>query len=168
MRKVMLAALILMATSAYAQLPLNLQFLDKLEAKAKSKTRMDMDEAMLKSATGVLNDQKAGEAAAKKATEGLKGFFLRSYEFDKAGLYKLDDLKPLRDQLKAPDWVSMIQSSENDELVEIWIHRTRGEADGMLLIAAEPKELTVIYAIGVKDVSELSKAGRQLGNININ
>lgn len=168
MRKLMLAALILMATSAYAQLPLNLQSLDKLEAKAKSKTRMDMDEAMVKSAAGGLNGQKADEAEVKKVTEGLKGFFLRAYEFDKEGQFKLDDLKPLRDQLKAPEWVSMIQSSEDDELVEIWIHRTRGEADGMLLIAAEAKELTVIYAIGVKDVSQLGNVGRQLGNININ
>jgi hypothetical protein len=164
----MLAALILMATSAYAQLPLNLQSLDKLEAKAKSKTRMDLDESMVKSATGALNEQKADEAAVKKVTEGLKGFFLRAYEFDKEKQYTLDDLKPIRDQLKAPDWVSMIQTSEDDELVEIWIHRTKGEADGMLLIAAESDELVIIYAIGVKDVSQLTNVGRQLGNININ
>lgn len=166
MRKLMLAALILMATSAYAQLPLNLQSLDKLEAKATSKTRMDLDEAMVKSATSVLNEQKAGEAAVKKASEGLKGFFLRAYEFDKEK-YSLDDLKPIRDQLKAPDWASMIQVNEDDELVEIWIHRTKGEADGMLLLAAESDELVIIYAIGVKDVSQLTNVGRALGNINI-
>jgi hypothetical protein len=166
MRKLMLAALILVATSAYAQLPLNLQSLDKLEAKATSKTRMDFDESMVKSATGALSGQKVDEAVVKKVTEGLKGFFLRAYEFDKEK-YSLDELKPVRDQLKGPDWVSMIQSSEGDEIVEIWIHRTKGEADGMLLIAAESNELVVMYAIGVKDVSQLTNIGETLGNINI-
>ena len=57
----------------------------------------------------------------------------------------------------------MIQSHEPEEQTEIWIHHTNGEADGMLLIAAEAKELTVINALGIGNPQDLSKIGGQFG-----
>lgn len=118
---------------------------------------------MIKSGSSVLNDKKGDEAAAKKAASGLKGLYLRVFEFDKKGAYKFEDLKPIRDQLKAPDWTVFLQNRESDEQTEIWIHRTKGEADGILLFSAESDELVVINALGLGRPEDLSKIGNQFG-----
>jgi hypothetical protein len=151
----------LFATAASAQ-QLDLKSIDKLAEKAKSKTEINLDESMLKSASASLDDKKADEGIAKKVVAKAKGFFLRSFEFDDRNTFKIEDLKPILDQLKAPNWKLVLRNKEDDELTEIWMHVTNGETDGMFLISAEPKELTVIHGVGVTDVGEL----RALGTIH--
>jgi len=92
--------------------------------------------------------------------EGAKGFVLRSYEFDDKNEFKVEDLKPILDQLKEPNWKLFLRAKEDDELTEIWTHVTNGMADGMLLIAAERTELTVIYGLGVADINQLKALGK--------
>ena len=159
MRTFSFAILMLFATAASAQ-QLDLKSIDKLADKAKSKTEINLDESMLKSASAALDDKKADEGIAKKAIAKAKGFFLRSFEFDDKNTFKIEDLKPILDQLKAPNWKLVLRNKEDNELTEIWMHVTNGETDGMFLISAEPTELTVIHGIGVSDVSELSALGR--------
>jgi Domain of unknown function (DUF4252) len=164
MRNLTFMALMMFASTALAQ-QIDLKSLDKFAEKATSKTEINMDESMVKSAVGFLDDKKTAEGLAKKTTEGLKGFFLRAYEFDQPGVFKLEDLKPLLDQLKSPAWASFLRSKEDDEQTEIWMHRTNGVADGILLIAAESNEITVINAIGVTSLEDLTKLGGELGKL---
>ena len=158
MRKLMVAAWMLVAGTCLAQ-QIDLKSLDKFAALAKSKTEITMDEAMLKSAAGFLSDSNKEEAAAKKSTKDLKGFFLRAYEFPQKGMFKLEDLKPLLDQLKGPGWTSFLRAQEDDEQTEIWMHRTNGQMDGFLLIAAEDQEVVVMNALGVANLSDLAALG---------
>jgi hypothetical protein len=155
MRKLMFTVLMTAATIASAQ-QLDLKVLDKIASKATSSTEMGMDEATLKSTSLSLSDKKSDEGLAKKTVEGLKGFFLRSYEFKK-GDFKVEDIKPFMDQLKAPDWKRFLRNKEDDEWVEIWWHVTNGTVDGMLLVAAENSELTVINAMGITKPEDLAK-----------
>jgi hypothetical protein len=149
----------LFATAASAQ-QLDLKSLDKLTEKAKNKTEINLDESMLKSASAALDDKKADEGIAKRAVAKAKGFFLRTLEFDDNNTFKMEDLKPILDQLKAPNWKLVLRSKEDNELTEIWMHVTNGVADGMFLISAEKNELTVINGMGVSDVNELSALGK--------
>lgn len=155
MRKLILMVLMAVATTATAQ-QLDLKVLDKIASKAKKTTEMGLDAATLKSTTDLLNTKKGDEAAAKKSTEDMKGFFLRSYEFEK-GDFKFDDLKPITDQLKAPNWTRFLRNKEDREQTEIWMHLTDGKPDGMLLISMEDEELTVINAIGYSNVADFAK-----------
>ena len=166
MHRWMLALLMTVATAAHAQ-QLDLKSLDKYASLAKGVTQMNLGESMLNSAKSALKDNKGEESAAKKTISGLKGLYLRVFEFEKKGVYKLDDLKPIRDQLKAPDWAIFLQDREPDELTEIWVHSTKGEADGIVLISAEAEELVVINAIGIANPQDLSKIGSQFGVPNI-
>ena len=161
MRKLMMIVLMMAAATAYAQ-QIDLKSLDKFADKAKSKTEINLDQSMVKSAAGFLNQKSDKESLAVKSIEGLKGLFLRVYEFDDKGTYKFDDLKPLLDQLKAPDWTSFLSNKEDDEQTEIWMHRTNGEPDGMLLISAESKELVVINALGLTSLEDLAALGNQI------
>ena len=163
MRKLTLAILMAIATSAAAQ-QIDLKVLDKIAAKAKGSTEMGMDSSTLKAASSALNEKDGKQAAVKKVAEGMKGFFLRSYEFNK-GDFKLEDIKPLTDQLKAPDWVRFLHTKEEKEQTDIWWHVTNGETDGILLISAEEDELTVINAVGTGNLSDLSKL-KDLGNLD--
>src|SRR5262245_21495780 len=148
MRKLMFIAGMLIAATATAQ-QLDLKTLDKYADKAKSNTEINMDEAMLKAAAASRNERKKDEEIAKQSVEGVKGIFLRVYEFDDKFELKLDELKPLIDQLKAPNWKPVLRVKEDNEQTEIWMHYTNGVADGMVLIAAESHELTVINGVGV-------------------
>jgi hypothetical protein len=159
MRTLSFAILMLFATAASAQ-QLDLKSLDKIAEKAKSKTEINLDESMLKAASAALDDKKADEGIAKRAVAKAKGFFLRSLEFDDNNTFKMEDLKPILDQLKAPNWKLVLRNKEDNELTEIWMHITNGEADGMFLISAEKNELTVINGMGVSDVNELSALGK--------
>ena len=153
MRKLMFMVFMMsMAVAATAKAQqLDLRILDKIATKATSSTEIGMDEATLKATSGQLKDKKT-----EKTVEGLKGFFLRSYEFKKGG-FKVEDIQPILDQLKAPDWKRFLRSKEDQELVEIWWHMTNGVADGMLLVAAENDELTVINAMGISKPEDLAK-----------
>ena len=162
MHKWMLIGLMMLATAARAQ-QVDLKSLDKLANIAKGVTQINFDDSMVKSAAGLLNEKNGDEAAAKKAVAGMKGLHLRVFEFDKKGMYKFEDLKAVRDQLKGPDWTIFLQTREPDEQVEIWMHQTTGEHDAMLLISAEEDELVVIHALGNIRPEDLSKIGGQFG-----
>jgi Domain of unknown function (DUF4252) len=156
MRKFLVAVWMMTAATCLAQ-QIDLKALDKLGAKAKEKTEINMDESMLKSALGFLQE---GDEAVAKSVKGLKGFFLRSYAFAEKGAYRMEDLKPILDQLKAPGWSPFLRSQEEDELTEIWMHQTNGQMDGMILVAAEGNEVTVINAVGMVNLSDLSALGK--------
>jgi hypothetical protein len=159
MRKFMFLIVMLFAAAASAQ-QLDLKSLDKFADKAKSKTEINMNESMLKTAANSLDEKQRDEKIAKKSVEGLKGFYLRTYEFDDKFEFKLEDLKPLLDQLKAPNWQPVLRNKEDREQTEIWMHFTNGSADGMVLIAAESHELTVINGMGVTNMSDLKALGK--------
>jgi hypothetical protein len=160
----MFAGWMMAAGTGLAQ-QLNMQSLDKLAERAESKTEITMDEATLKSAVGFLSDDKADEVIVKETARNLKGIFLRTYEFGSKGGYKIEELKPLIDQLKAPNWSRFLRTQEDDELTEIWMHVTNGMPDGLLLIAAEEDELSVINLVGSANLADLSVLGK-LGNLS--
>jgi hypothetical protein len=162
MRKLMVAVWMMVAGTCLAQ-QIDLRSLDKLAALASSKAEISMDESMVKSAADFLNDANKDEALAKKATKDLKAFFMRAYEFkDKQkGTFKLEDLRPILDQLKGPSWTSFLRVQEHDELVEIWMHRTtNGQTDGILMVAAEDTEVVVMNAVGATSLSDLEALGQ--------
>jgi len=165
-RKLMVAAWLMIAGTCLAQ-QLDLKSLDKFAALAKSKTEINMDESMVKAAASFLDSKDKDQAVARKSVSELKGFFLRAYEFNQKGSFKLEDLKPISDQLKGPYWTPFLQVQENNEQMEIWMHRTNGQMDGMLLIAAEDKEVVVMNAVGVANLSDFAAISEKLGGVEL-
>src|SRR6185369_11118577 len=103
MNRWLLIGIMTFATAARAQ-QVDLKSLDKFinMPTGVEVTQIDLDESLLKAAKNTLSEKKDDEAAAKSATSRLKGLYLRSFEFEKKGVYTLEDLKPIRDQLRAP------------------------------------------------------------------
>ena len=159
MRKFMVLAVL-----AAAQLPAQLRItgLDGLASKAKESVDITLDSNLLQMAGGFLagadKENKDGKAL-KDLLAGLKGITVRSYEFNEAGQYRMEDLEPIRAQLRTPGWSKIISTQSKDEISEIYTRMDQGKVIGFAIIAAEPKELTVVAIDGAIDLKDLSKLG---------
>ena len=71
------------------------------------------------------------------------------------------DIEPIRKQIHALGWSKIVESKEkNDdgslrEIDEVYINT--GPGGGLAVIAAEPKELSVVYIDGAIKVEDLQK-----------
>jgi uncharacterized protein DUF4252 len=139
--------------------------LEKLAAKAEEVVDVNIDGAMLQLATKFLSGGERDEAGVKELVSGLKGVYVKSFEFEKEGAYSKNDLDPIREQLRSPGWSKIVnvQSKQDNEAVEIY---TMGDSDkmtGLVILAAEPTELTVVNIVGPINLDKLSKLGGHLG-----
>ena len=106
------AALMLLAlASARAQTTdgrLRLESLEGVATKASETVNIDVDGALLSLGRSLLSDDKPDEKAIKEIIEGLRGVFVRTYEFKSEGDFKDADLDGLRQQLRGPGWSRLV------------------------------------------------------------
>jgi Domain of unknown function (DUF4252) len=154
---------VLLVGCAAAQLPAQIRItgLDGLASKAKATVDITLDSSMLQMAGGFLGGNDKGKDAAqlKELLAGLKAITVRSYEFKEEGQYRREDLDPIRAQLRAPGWSKIVSVTEEKELTEIYMRTEQGKVAGFAIIAAEPKELTVVAIEGTINLNDLSKLG---------
>jgi hypothetical protein len=137
---------------------------DKLAAKAQETVDVTLDSNMLQLAGKFLSDKDADQAKARKIIAGLKGITVRSFEFAKEGEYSMTDADALREQLKAPGWSRIVNVTSKDENTEIYLRQAEGsQIGGMVVINAEPKELTIVSLSGTISVDDLSALAGQFG-----
>jgi hypothetical protein len=165
----LLAALALPITASAQSARLNLDF-PELAAKASETVDVTLDGPMLRLAGKFLSTSDADERAAREVINGLSGIYVRSYEFDHEGEYD----KSAADRVKAqlgPTWVNFVKvtsrtrddGSRVKEDVNIYAD-TRGDSIvGLLIIASEPKEFTVVNIIGPIDIEKLARIEGQFG-----
>lgn len=152
------------ATGAGAQdfkMPVNL---DRLASKASETTEVTLNGRMLQLAAKFMNDE--GDEEAREMVKKLKGIYVRSFQFDSAGAYSDADIEAVRSQLKSPLWEKIVNvhSKRDGENAEIYFKGDNpDQIDGLVIIAADPKELTIVHIDGPLDPSEIEKIGGNLG-----
>jgi len=156
-------ALLLLAGAAPAQ-QVKWNF-DKLAARASDTVDVSLSGSLLRLATKFLSDDDKDEAKVKKLVGGLKGIYVKSFEFKKPGEYSAADVESFRAPLHAPDWerVVGVHSSEDGETVEVYIKNEGKGIGGLAIIASEPKQLTLVNIVGAIDLDSLSELGGHLG-----
>src|ERR1700692_857210 len=82
--------------------------LDRLADKASEVVDVTLDSSMLQLASRFLSDKDPDEARVKKLVAGLKGIYVKSFEFEKTGEYEESDVTSLRSQLKSPAWTRIV------------------------------------------------------------
>jgi hypothetical protein len=137
--------------------------LDKLAQRATETVDVSLDQSMLQLASGFLSKDDPDEARIKKLTSKLKGVYVRSFEFDKEGQYSLADVAAIRAQLKAPNWSRVVGVKSKGENTEIYIFKKGDEFGGLVVLDAEPKELTIVHIDGPINPSELSELSGHMG-----
>ena len=154
---------------AWSQNPkLQISHLDKLSSKASEVVDVTLDEPMMKLASKfIAADEDADDAEALELVKNLKGVYVKNFEFDKEGEYTLADLDAIRSQLTASSWSKMVGviSKREGEISEVYMMTETGgnKILGLAILAAEPKELTVVNIIGPIDIEKLSSLEGKMG-----
>jgi uncharacterized protein DUF4252 len=143
---------------------LQLASLDHLAAKANQTVDVSVDERLMKIAAKVLSDKNADEREVKKVVEGLKGIYVKSFEFDTEGQYTAADLETIRTQLRGPGWTRLVNvMSKKDGNVEVYLLFNGDTVGGLAVLHTDQKEFTVVNIVGPVDLDKLAKLEGQFG-----
>ncbi len=167
-QKTVIIFLILFGCSLVAraqEAKLEISHLEKLAAKATETVEVTLDEKLLQLAAKFLSSNNPEEAKVKELVSGLKGVYVRVFEFDKPGEYQLSDIEALRSQLRSPGWSKIVGviSRREGQNVDVHIKYLGNSVQGLAIIAAQPRELTVINIVGPIDLEKLSQLEGQFG-----
>ncbi|MGB8508859.1 MAG: DUF4252 domain-containing protein [Pyrinomonadaceae bacterium] len=162
------------ATATRAQLTaggaagrLQIDSLDRLASKAVESANVTLSEGLLKIVPPILSKDDPKEMNIGELIAGLRGIYVRHYEFDTEGAYAESDIAPIRAQLSGGNWSRIVEVHSHREgikNIEVYLATTGGRVDGLVVLSAEPKELTVVNIVGTVDLEKL----RQLeGNFGV-
>ena len=133
--------------------------LDAVAAKATQKAEVDLEGPMLEAALAKMKE-KAKEKAGDKTADllsGIKAVHVRHYEFAQPAAYSDADLDAIRAQLKPEaGWSSMVNVKDKNESTQILTHKDGNQITGLFVLAAEPKELTVVQIAGAVSLDKLT------------
>lgn len=148
----------LAATSRAQDARRRISDLDRLEARAAEVIDVSIDERLLQIAAKFLNPKDPEQAKIRDLVAGLKGVYVKSYEFDKPDEYNASDVTSINSQLKGPGWTRMVgvSSARDKEKVEVFTMLVGDKIGGIAVIATEPKHLTVINIVGPIDLEKLA------------
>ena len=114
--------LLLFAGFGQAQeFPWKLDF-GRFAAEATETVDVSLDKNLLNLAKNFLSDKDPDEREAREIIANLNGVYVRSFEFDKPGVYSEVDIEGMRSQLKSPEWSRMVgvKSSDCGSATEGW------------------------------------------------
>jgi len=166
--KIMPLLLLVLAITANAQ-DARLQFekLNALESKAEEIVEVNIDGKLLDLAKRVM--VKVDDPDAKKigqAISGLKGIYVRVYNFEKENEYNIADIDEIRSQLQSPGWEKLanVRSKKNNQKIDVFTMFTGDVMSGVAVVVSESKSIAVINVIGPIDIDLLAEMS---GKLNI-
>ena len=109
-----------------------------------------------------------------KTEDGKGVVYVREFEFRQSGVYTAADLEAIRAQVRAPGWSQLVKVEDreegDEETVEVYVfgkNDRRNFFGAMVVIAAEPRELTVVNIVGPIDLTRLAAMRGQFGIPNV-
>lgn len=166
--KLMLLLFCLTAITANAQ-DAHLRFdrLNGLEAKAQDVVEVNIDGKLLDLAKRVMvkvNDPNSKKVA--QAISGLKGIYVRVYNFEKENEYSITDIDEIRSQLNAPGWEKLanVRSKKNNQKVDVYTMFTGDQMSGVAVVVSDSKSIALVNVIGPIDIDLLAEMS---GKLNI-
>ena len=167
-RRWLAAPLLALAASTALAAPgalLNLPDFDALAAKATETVNISLDTSLLGLAASFLDSSNPDDAAAKELIAGLKGIYVRSYTFGQDFAYPSAQVDLVRKQLAPPAWQRLVEvnSTKDRTHVQIYVAADRGVANGLAIIASEPREFTIVNIVGSIDLAKLRRLEGKFG-----
>ena len=167
-----LSALMLLLLAAAIQLSaqdarLHFEKLNQLEGKARDVVEVNIDGKLLELAKRVMakvNDQDAKKVA--QAISGLRGIYVRVYNFQNENEYNMGDIDEIRAQLQSPGWerLANVRSKKNNQKVDIFTMFSGDTMSGVAVVVSETKSVALINVIGPIDIDLLAEMS---GKLNI-
>ena len=167
MKTPLLAVLLVFASAFVARAQgsrIQLSSLDHLAAKASQSVDVNIDERLMKVAAKAFSDKDADEREVKKLVAGIKGIYVKSFEFDAEGQYSAADVESIRTQLRAPGWSRLVNfTSKKEGSLEVYMLMEGEQIGGLAVLSVDEKEFTVVNIVGPVDLEKLAKLEGQLG-----
>ena len=168
MKTLLIAIFLILAPvfPAHAQQDSRIQMsgLDHLAAKASQTVDVNIDERLMRLASRVFDDKDEDEREVKKLVNGLKGIYVKSFEFETDGQYAPADLEAIRTQLRGPGWTRLVNvTSKKEGMLEVYLLFNGDLVGGLAVLHTDDKELTVVNIVGPVDLDKLAKLEGQLG-----
>jgi hypothetical protein len=151
----MWAAVLLPLAAQEIKLPANL---DRLAAKAEESVDVTLSGSMLRLAARFISDRDADAANVRKVIAGLDGIYVRSFSFAREGEYNMADVDAFRAQVQGPAWSRIVgvTSKRTGDDVDVYFKIGGGDKlGGIVIIAAEPRQLTLVSIAGTIDPDQL-------------
>jgi uncharacterized protein DUF4252 len=152
------------AATALAQDPrIQTSQLDALTAKASQTVDINIDERLIQLTAKFLGKD-PDEVKIKEIVNGLKGIYVKSFEFEKEGEFTAADLESVRSQLRNSAWSKIVNiNSKKDGSVEVYLMQNATQISGLAVLASEAKEITVVNIIGNINLEKLTQLEGQFG-----
>ena len=146
---------------------LRFERLNLLENKAEEVVEVNIDGKLLDLAKRVM--VKVDDPNAKKigqAISGLKGIYVRVYNFTNENEYNVADVNEIRSQLNAPGWEKLanVRSKKNNQKIDVFTMFTGDVMSGLAVVVSESKSIAVVNVIGPIDIDLLAELS---GKMNI-
>ena len=148
---------------------IRLDSIERLFGKARETVNVNVDGGLIKFAVALLDDDDPEEKAIKEMAVDRKGVYVRRLEFKAGGQYAESDLADIRAQLNAPGWSKIVDvkgAGADDweiEDAEIYVTTQDGRIEGLVVIVAEPRSITVANVVSAMDLEKLKRLGGKLG-----
>ncbi|HEU4390711.1 MAG TPA: DUF4252 domain-containing protein [Blastocatellia bacterium] len=144
---------------------LQISSLDKFGAKAAESVDVTIDEPLLKLAATFLSTKRSpDEAKIKELVAGLKGVYVKHFSFENEGEYSESDIESIRSQLRGSSWTRLVGvRSRKGPNVDVFMMYAGTTIKGLAVLAAQPKQLTVVNIVGPIDLEKLMKLEGQFG-----
>ena len=143
---------------------LQLPALEGLAQKASEAVDITLDAALLQLAASFLGNDK-GNAEVRQLLQDIKGIYVKSFEFDKEGMYSPAEVEALRGQLARGNWTRLVdvKSAHASSHAEVYAWLEQGVPGGLAIVSTEPRELTIVNIVGRIDIEKLRKLEGQFG-----
>jgi len=141
---------------------LQMDQLDVLANKASETVEVKLDEHLMQTTAKFFSDP--DDAEIKEVLKGVKGIYVKRFEFEKEGEYSEADLESIRSQLRNPGWTRIVSVGSKKEIsIEVYLLQNGDQIGGMAVLATGSREMTVVNIIGPVDLDKLTKLEGSFG-----
>jgi hypothetical protein len=128
-----------------------------LADKASESVNVTLDANLLGIGCRFLSVEDPEQAKAKKLCTSLRGIFVRHFTFDSDYAYPKADIDRVRRQLAAPGWNRIVEARSKKENtdVDVFVLIDGDKAQGLSIIASQPREFTIVNIVGNIDLEDL-------------
>ena len=158
-------ALLMPATVSAQGARLQLDHLNRLAEQAEDTVDVAIDAAMLKDAAGFLAGRGSDTTKFQQLLQGITGIYVKSFQFGAPDRYSDSDVEAVRKQMTGSGWARVVGVRGKRELTEIYLWKERDTNGGLVVIATEPNELTIVNIVGRVDLASLGALGPMIPSL---
>ena len=142
---------------------LQMDQLDSLASRASETVDVRLDERLMQTTARLFSGK--DDAELRDILKGVKGIYVKSFTFEKEGEYTEAEVDSVLSQLRGGLWsrIVSVRSRKDGDNVEVYLAMQGDQIEGLVVISAEPKELTVVNIVGPVNLDKLTKLEGQFG-----